>query len=408
MIVAGGIFIFRRKRKSASVDAHNPDPENNLPPKKPTATSKVIDFDSAQKPTAAGPNNVAIEGSGGNSSQQIPLRMSSRATEPDNADPLMSYIQSTLATQSIQRGESGLSPHLEPWQIIFSDLIVLKPIGEGSFGRVYKCKWNHTDVAVKILVDSGMEESSDERPFSLLEPSPALMAKLNEEAQIMEKLHHPNIAQFLGLCSSPAALVIEYCARGSLYSVLKKGLTDQTMAAELTWGRRINIAMDTVRGVLNLHARTPPILHRDLKSPNILISASWTAKVTDFNLSKILEEDARNSSAAAMNPRWLAPEVLDGQPASLKSDVYAYGTCLWELLTWTLPYGTSNPWGIVSAITRGVRLEIPPRNELPGPQSGNWVHLDSYIQLMQRCWEQQPSARPTFEEIGNQLQTMAP
>jgi len=411
LILATGFFILRHKRKKES--AGNVDAEHTTPPTKPNTSSIIDSILKSRQPSAPPLDSVVLVGSSGSQNTRSGSRASS-ATQSLRIDPMMSYIQSTLSTQSIQRGESGLKSHLEAWQINFLEITIEYPIGEGSFGRVYKAKWNHTDVAVKILIDAAaMDEraqgSHASHNTSLLEPSPLLMAKLNEEAQIMEKLHHPNIAQFLGLCSSPAALVIEYCAKGSLSSVLKKGLTDQTgaAAAEVTWTRRLNIAMDTVRGMLNLHIRSPnPILHKDLKSPNILISASWTAKITDFNLSKILEGTGQASSHAAMNPRWLAPEILDGTPASFASDVYAFGVCMWELLTWKIPYGISNPWGIVSSITRGERLDIPPKNELPGPQSGDWVHLDSYIQLMKRCWEHQPSLRPTFEEIGNELQQM--
>ena len=77
------------------------------------------------------------------------------------------------------------------------------------------------------------------------------------------------------------------------------------------------------------HAHVPPIIHRDLKSPNLLVDKHWRVKVSDFNLSKMLEDNVVMSSMAATNPRWLAPEILAGENATFASDVYAYGVVLW-------------------------------------------------------------------------------
>ena len=168
------------------------------------------------------------------------------------------------------------------------------------------------------------------------------------------------------------------------------------------------MAADCVRGMIYLHTRYPPVLHRDLKSANLLVTDNWKLKVTDFNLSKVMQDSSRSTSLQAMNPRWLAPEVLDGKSAGLESDVFAFGVVLWELLTWDLPWGTSNPWGIVGQISAGNRLAIPPRDALPGPNSGAWPQLDLYIALMEKCWAQEPEARPTFDEIMADLRVIDP
>ena len=110
----------------------------------------------------------------------------------------------------------------------------------------------------------------------------------------------------------------------------------------------------------------------------------------------------------AMNPRWLAPEILKGEPATLEADVFAFGIVLWELMTWQLPWGQENPWAIVNAVTEGQRLAVPPMYELPGPRSAGWRGLSRYIELMQRCWEHSPADRPTFFEIMANLKEIDP
>ncbi len=106
--------------------------------------------------------------------------------------------------------------------------------------------------------------------------------------------------------------------------------------------------------------------------------------------------------------RWLAPEILSGGVASLASDVFSFGVVMWELMTWQLPWSSSNPWGIVSVISSGGRLAIPEASDLPGEDSGTWPQLQRYIELMERCWAQDPESRPTFEEVMEELIAIDP
>ena len=110
------------------------------------------------------------------------------------------------------------------------------------------------------------------------------------------------------------------------------------------------MAFDSAKGLLFLHTRSPPIIHRDFKSANVLVDAQWHAKVADFNMSRALEEQGVLSTLCVTNPRWLSPELLRGLQATLASDVYAMGVVLWELSTWKLPWGDStNPFMVRQA-----------------------------------------------------------
>ena len=118
------------------------------------------------------------------------------------------------------------------------------------------------------------------------------------------------------------------------------------MAKQLRWGRLLNMALDAAKGMLYLHTRTPPIAHRDLKSANLLVDSQWHVKVADFNLSRALESNLSASTLFITNPRWLSPEVLSGHPGQLAADVWAFGTVLWELATWRLPFEHMNPFQV--------------------------------------------------------------
>ncbi|KAL4520908.1 hypothetical protein Ndes2526B_g00090 [Nannochloris sp. 'desiccata'] len=341
---------------------------------------------------------------------------------------------------------SLIPPSLAPLEFDWSDVEVLKPLGAGSFGAVYLANINHTKMAVKVLVDAdavvaaaavsravgtpgqpGDETRSadvsdkekegkctvDTTSFGAAASSvpKAHIEKMLQEASLMATLQHPNVVHLLGFCISPPCLAVEYCPRGSLYEVLAQASTDSEGAKRLTWIRRLRMAQNVAAGLLHLHSRTPPILHRDVKSPNILVAADLTVKVADMGLSKLAEEVQGGSKVSTLgggsNPRWLAPEILDGQKASMESDVFSFGVVLWELLTWKLPWSEENVWVVSSAVLRNERPDIPPLNQLPGFDKGiseaQEISVSKYIELMKRCWTQDPLQRPDFAVVAAEL-----
>ncbi|KAL4452237.1 hypothetical protein ABPG75_007899 [Micractinium tetrahymenae] len=313
--------------------------------------------------------------------------------------------RSSVTTAS--RIDSGVS---ELWTVDFRELAIQKQIGEGSFGKVFLAKWRETTVAVKVLGSCGTTNTSpgldDEFPEAEGQNarSHPLYQSLQKEAAMMASLRHPSIVMYLGVCLDPPAVVTEYCARGSLNDVLKRARSSPLLAAQLDWARRLNMALDAAKGMLYLHSCSPPIIHRDLKSANLLVDKHWRVRVCDFNLSRVMEDSAVLSSVAATNPRWLAPEILSGKGYTKVSDVYSFGICMWELLTWQVPWGEYGPWQVVAMVTESsARPEVPPPEELP---TGSFGGEGDYLQLMQECWSQDPAARPTFELIISRLRRM--
>ncbi|KAL2481288.1 Serine/threonine-protein kinase CTR1 [Abeliophyllum distichum] len=233
---------------------------------------------------------------------------------------------------------------VENFCIPWSDLDIKKRIGAGSFGTVHHAEWNGCDVAVKIL----MEQDFHAERFK----------EFLREVAIMKRLRHPNIVLFMGAVTEPPnlSIVTEYLSRGSLYRLLRRPDAREVLDER----RRLCMAYDVAKGMNYLHKHNPPIVHRDLKSPNLLVDRKYTVKVCDFGLSRLKANTFLSSKSAAGTPEWMAPEVLRDEPSNEKSDVYSFGVILWELATLQPPWGNLNPAQVVAAVGfKGKRLEIP-------------------------------------------------
>ncbi|BDA45207.1 probable serine/threonine-protein kinase SIS8 at C-terminar half [Coccomyxa sp. Obi] len=315
------------------------------------------------------------------------------------------------------KGEWGEGPEL----VAYSDLKFSRVIGEGSFGRVFLGKWRETTVAIKLLSQplvpprtgnnwdfgegSDSFTSGDCNRHKRNAKAASLLEELRKEARLMAVLRHPNIVMFLGACSSPPCMVTEFCARGSLLDILSRARENPAAAAELGWNRRLNMALEAAKGMLYLHSRAEPVLHRDLKSANLLVDKHWRVKVADFNLSRVMNASAVVSSVSATNPRWMAPEVLAGKSYDCAADVFSFGIILWELLTWHIPWEDLGPWQVVILVVdQGQRPELPADPaQLPGKPLR---HISTYLDLMCHCWHQDPAQRPTFDRVISHLRVL--
>ncbi|XP_052198846.1 serine/threonine-protein kinase CTR1-like isoform X4 [Diospyros lotus] len=205
----------------------------------------------------------------------------------------------------------------EDLEISWSELILKKKIGSGSFGTVHLAEWRGSDVAVKILIE--------------------------------QDFHAEHFREFLR----------------------------------------------EAQGMNYLHQHKPPIVHRDLKSPNLLVDSKYTVKVCDFGLSRSKARTFLSSKTAAGTPEWMAPEVLRDEPSNEKSDVYSFGVILWELVTLQQPWRNLNPAQVVAAVGfKGMRLQIP-------------SEVNPHVaDLIEACWAHEPSRRPSFSTIMSLLQRL--
>uniref|UniRef100_A0A8C2KBY8 non-specific serine/threonine protein kinase n=1 Tax=Cyprinus carpio TaxID=7962 RepID=A0A8C2KBY8_CYPCA len=223
------------------------------------------------------------------------------------------------------RGSSSYRDSSYYWEVHPREVSMLKRIGAGSFGTVFKGKW-HGDVAIKIL--------------KVTEPTPEQLQAFKNEMQVLRKTRHVNILLFMGFMTKPNfAIITQWCEGSSLYRHLHVTETKfDTM-------RRIDVARQTAQGMDYLHAKN--IIHRDLKSNNIFLHEGWTVKIGDFGLATV--KSRWSGSQQVEQPSgsilWMAPEVIrmqDTNPYTFQSDVYGYGVVLYELMSGTLPYSNIN------------------------------------------------------------------
>ncbi|KAI3913411.1 hypothetical protein MKW98_003890, partial [Papaver atlanticum] len=210
------------------------------------------------------------------------------------------------------------------YDILWEDLTIGEKIGQGSCGSVYRGLWCGSDVALKLFSKHGYSDD--------------LLHSYRQEVLLMKRLRHPNVLLFMGAVASPQHLCIvtEFLPRGSLYQLLQRS------SQKLDWRRRVLMALDIARGMNYLHLCNPPIVHRDLKSSNLVVDKNWTVKVADFGLSKFKHQTFLSTLTGRGTPQWMAPEVLRNDRSDEKSDIYSYGVVLWEIATQKIPWDNYN------------------------------------------------------------------
>uniref|UniRef100_A0A1J3IYN0 Serine/threonine-protein kinase EDR1 n=1 Tax=Noccaea caerulescens TaxID=107243 RepID=A0A1J3IYN0_NOCCA len=275
-------------------------------------------------------------------------------------------------------------------QIIMNeDLEELKELGSGSFGTVYHGKWRGSDVAIKRIKKSCFAGRSSEQE--------RLTGEFWGEAEILSKLHHPNVVAFYGVVKDgpggTLATVTEYMVDGSLRHVLVR------KDRHLDRRKRLIIAMDAAFGMEYLHAKN--IVHFDLKCDNLLVNLKDPSrpicKVGDFGLSKIKRNTLVSGGVRGTLP-WMAPELLNGSSSKVseKVDVFSFGIVLWEILTGEEPYANMHYGAIIGGIVNNTL-----RPTIPSYCDSDWKTL------MEECWAPNPTERPSFTAIAGRLRVMS-
>ncbi|XP_059296754.1 probable LRR receptor-like serine/threonine-protein kinase At1g06840 isoform X3 [Lycium ferocissimum] len=265
-------------------------------------------------------------------------------------------------------------------------------IGQGGYGKVYKGMLSEgTIVAIKRAKQGSLQ---GEKEFYT-------------EIEFLSRLHHRNLVSLLGYCNegSEQMLVYEFMPNGSLHDLLSARYGEP-----LGLGARLYIALGAARGILYLHTEAdPPIIHRDIKANNILLDSKFTAKVSDFGISRLAPlPDAETSGGVTTvvkgTPGYLDPEYVLNHKLTEKSDVYSLGVVFLELLTGMRPisHGRNIVREVNAACQSGMMSSIIDRSI--GPYSLDCVK--KFVDLALRCSLEEQKDRPLMLEVVRELENI--
>ena len=285
-------------------------------------------------------------------------------------------VPSDIKTESSKIFIQTIPPTGPLQQIAWSTVTVGALVGQGGYGDVYQGEWQGVNVAIKQL--------------HLKTLSTSLLTDFEQEAKIMAQCQFPHIVRLYGVClqEGHTAMVMEYLSKGSLYHVLHDD------KETLPWNPiRWSIALDIGKGLMYLHNQK--IIHRDLKSLNVLLDSQYQAKISDFGLSKIKLESSSISTKIHKGmgtTRWRAPELFKRKASPNEaSDMYSYGMTLWEIASRQLPFADAqDDVTVMGFIKDGEKEEIP--QDCP----------KEYSDLVQQCWDL-PDKRPSARTLVSAL-----
>uniref|UniRef100_A0A0D9V741 non-specific serine/threonine protein kinase n=1 Tax=Leersia perrieri TaxID=77586 RepID=A0A0D9V741_9ORYZ len=266
-------------------------------------------------------------------------------------------------------------------------------IGSGGYGKVYKGMLANGQMAAIKRAQQGSMQGA---------------AEFKNEIELLSRVHHKNLVSLVGFCyeQGEQMLVYEYIPNGTLRENLKgKG------GVHLDWKDRLRIAVGSAKGLAYLHELAdPPIIHRDIKSTNILLDENLIAKVADFGLSKLVSDTQKGHVSTQVKGTlgYLDPEYYMTQQLSEKSDVYSFGVVMLELITSRQPIekGMYIVREIRTAMDQydqeyyGLKSLIDPTIR----DSAKMVGLRRFVQLAMECVEESAADRPTMNDVVKELE----
>ncbi|KAK4546250.1 hypothetical protein RGQ29_032891 [Quercus rubra] len=278
----------------------------------------------------------------------------------------------------------------EELAIATDDFSLNNKIGQGGFGSVYYAELRGEKAAIKKM---GMQASKE----------------FLSEPKVLTNVHHLNLVRLIGYCVEDSLfLVYEYIENGNL----SQHLHSSSGRDPLPWSTRVNIALDSARGLEYIHEYTVPVyIHRDIKPANILIDKNFRGKVADFGLTKLTEYGTASlNSSLAGTFGYMSPEYTQYGKISPKIDVYAFGVVLFELIS-----GMEAVRLVALVVFSALPLLTIYENVLSRPDAGEYLHKlvdprlgDDYpfdsvcklVELAKACTQEDPQLRPGMRSIA--------
>jgi len=270
-----------------------------------------------------------------------------------------------------------------------SEIQWLSKISSGTFARVYKGMYNGKVVAIKML-----KGKLDEK----------MIREFRKEFKIFKAVRHENILECYGVCleHNKLSYVMEFCARGTLLHVM----SDPNVT--FTWENVADLFAQAVNGINFLHTGAEnEIIHRDLKSQNLLVTRDYCVKVGDFGLSRfntVSNGTTLGNLCGTMSH--CAPEVFTGDKFTTKSDIYSLGMVLWEMCERTATGVYSAPFKEFPFIMIDIQIIIQASQKHLRPT----IHKDvpeAFAEMIKKCWDPDPAVRPEAAQLLEDLKKFA-
>lgn len=274
-------------------------------------------------------------------------------------------------------------------QVNADDIEDVRKLGAGAFGVVYLAKYRQNQLVACKRLKKGEATYENTQNFIA-------------EIKLCASLDHPRVVRLIGVAwtiESDLQAMFEYMSNGDLRTYLEK-----TKSGPKNWSaEKLQLAADVTEALVYVHSFTPPIVHRDLKSRNVLLSEDMRGHLSDFGVARV--RSANNTMTSGVGTgRWLAPEVIAGnRDYDQTSDIYALGVVLSELDTHMLPYEDARGAGGNPLADVAILQLVASGRLLPtfGPQCPPELH-----ELARRCMAYDPQARPTAVEVAFALRTL--
>ncbi|KAG2499484.1 hypothetical protein HYH03_002431 [Edaphochlamys debaryana] len=426
-LVAGAVFLARRQKRrrreedgKAAAPQHKgpPPPDLEAPGSKATMLrDATLQASSSRAPRSATPLSldspvvtartpVAIKigvqvlevaAIGRQQSGGIPTSQGSTTdqfTRLSLAGGSLTAKDSSIAAVVLQGNEADLADESG------GDVVKLLPtvLGKGAFGRVHEGLYRGQRVAVKQLCETQSFANAEEWAAD------KVVRSFLQELEVLARCDHPNVVRVLAACVQPPRLCIVLERMDTSLDKLLYGTPDAVLPLPAV----LDFAIGIASGLEYLH---PTVLHRDLKPANVLINDPWgpkpAVKLSDFGLARLHETLKATRNPEAGTPAYIAPECFEtaDDMISYRSDVYAFGVILWEMLSGQKPWDGQGHIQIALQITMfNKRLPVPPKEGPGGADPARWP--PKLVRILEECWEKDPQRRPAAADVVKRLLLM--
>ena len=283
------------------------------------------------------------------------------------------------------KDEADYADPASAYEISRDALELVEIIGQGQFGDVYKGIYhttNNADIPVAIKTYKSDPEKEQE--------DATRSEKFLEEAFLMKEFHHPHIIKLIGIVTeNPTYIIMELASYGELRSYLQTYKIQTEMEKLVTYIYQLCLALS--------YLEQRNFVHRDVAARNILVADPLTIKLADFGLSRWIEQEQSyyKASKGKLPIKWMSPESINFRRFSSASDVWMFGVCCWEILTYGIkPFQGVPNEKVIGKIENGERLPLPP-NCPP-----------TLYHIMTEMWNYEPTKRPSFKTLKSRLCTI--